>query len=55
MNINDFIGETASRRIFEIERRVLGRDDDGDRDVKWLLGYISFLKGNRRAKQDGLD
>ena len=55
MNINDFIGEKADKKIYEIERKVRGRDDENDDDVKYLLAYISFLKGNRRANQNGLD
>ena len=30
-------------------------DDQTLEDVIWLVGYVKFLKGNRRAKQDGLD
>jgi len=55
MSINDFIGEKAEERL----QRIKDRQRDGYRqrndEMKWLFQYIEFLKGNRRAKQDGLD
>jgi len=50
-----YVSPEADKRLFEIERRVRGRDDDADDETKWLLGYIALLKGNLRANQDGSD
>jgi len=44
MDINEFIGKRAEKRLQRIEQ-----------DLRWLLQYIEFLKGNRRANQNGLD
>ena len=30
-------------------------DDQTLEDVIWLVGYVKFTKGNRRANQNGLD
>ena len=54
----EYVHDKADKRLLEIERRVRGRDDegeDGDEETLWLLGYISFLKGNLRAMKNGLE
>ncbi len=54
----EYVHDKADKRLLEIERRVRGRDDegeDGDEEILWLLGYISFLKGNLRAMKNGLE
>ena len=69
MNINEFIGEKAEdkvQRIKELAEKSGTRFDPTKKrdvwnkppeisDILWLIEYISFLKGNRRANQDGLD
>jgi len=62
MSINDFIGETADKKMSEINYRVTTYELDPTEtefvtfeNFWWMLGYIDFLKGNRRANQDGLD
>ena len=64
----DFIGEKGDKRLEAIRRHVKGMDkmfeEEGDgvgaeealtADLRWLLKYVSFLKGNLRAHSNGLD
>ena len=55
MNINDFIGEKAEKRLEKISRILLLKSPTFSSDLFWLREYIKFIKGNRRANQDGLD
>ena len=62
MNINEFIGEKADKkmRIVLSQFQTFELDETETEFVTlenflWMLRYIDFLKGNRRANQDGLD
>ena len=62
MNINDFIGEKADKkmRIVRSQFQTFELDPTETEFVTfenfwWMLQYIEFLKGNRRANQNGLD
>jgi hypothetical protein len=62
MNINDFIGEKADKkmRIVRSQFQTFELDPTETEFVTfenfwWMLQYIEFLEGNRRANQNGLD
>ncbi len=56
MNINDFIGEKADERIKKIKEEACPSPTGVKlKDLEWLFQYIEFLRGNRRANQNGLD
>lgn len=63
----DFVGEKGDERLEEIRHHVKEMEklfEDGGgvaaeehltADLKWLLKYVSFLKGNLRAHSNGLN
>jgi len=59
--IHELIGEKAEERIKEIKDKAYTNRARTSchrlrkRDMDYLFKYIEFLKGNRRANQDGLD
>ena len=70
MSINDFIGEKAEDKLesvldslSRVRASCITVADEGlycwDKqhleNVTWLVGYVKFTKGNRRANQNGLD
>lgn len=62
MNINEFIGEKADKKMSEIHHGMETFDLDPTEtefvtfeNFWWMLQYIEFLEGNRRANQNGLD
>jgi len=53
--IHELIGEKAEERLQRIKDRQRSGYRQRNDEMKWLFKYIEFLKGNRRANQDGLD
>jgi len=67
----DFIGEKGDKRLEAIRRHVkemdkmfedlqngrggVGAEEALTADLRWLLKYVSFLKGNLRAHSNGLN